>query len=29
VNPAIVRDIVEHRLDDVLAFVGVIRARLP
>ena len=28
VDLAIVRDIVEHRLDDLLAFVGVIRRRL-
>jgi hypothetical protein len=29
VNLEIVRDIVEHRLGDLLAFVAAIRARLP
>lgn len=26
---AIVRDVLEHRLDDLLAYVGAIRRRLP
>jgi uncharacterized protein YutE (UPF0331/DUF86 family) len=29
VDPRIVRDIVEHRLDDLLAFTAAIRSRLP
>lgn len=29
VDLGIVRDVLEHRLDDLLAFVGAIRARLP
>lgn len=28
-NPAILQDLVVHRLDDLLAFVGAIRSRLP
>lgn len=28
VDPAVVRDVVEHRLDDLLAFVAAIRARM-